>query len=745
MHKDERNGNLVRKTELLAPAGSFAILKAVLNAGADAVYAAGNRFGARAYAKNFTEEEMLAAIDYVHLKGKRLYLTVNTLLKDAEIKELYGYLAPLYEAGLDAVIVQDIGVLHFIRTHFPGLPIHASTQMTVTGAYSARLLLEEGCSRIVTARELSLEEISDIYRKTGAEIESFVHGALCYSYSGQCLLSSMIGGRSGNRGRCAQPCRLSYGLLAGQEAQERRGGESYPLSLKDLCTIRMIPELVKSGIYSFKIEGRMKQAEYAAGVTAIYRKYLDIYERNPSRPYRVSDEDYQRLLDLGNRCGFTDGYYRRRNGREMVTFQKPSHEKNISITPLIHEDADGGSDNKENIKGILRLSINNPVSLVLKYNGIETETMGDVVQKAEKQPLSEETVLEKMKKTGNTPFQFEDLQLEMDAESFLSVGALNQLRRKGIDTLYEAVLGQYRRTLPEHAGQSDASASWDQHAQRFEDETINLSVLTGTLEQFQAVLPQPEVKRIYLEAFALGQKRLCGALKGLVQRAHDAGKECYLALPHVFRMQEARWYEDHWRSITETGVDGVLVRNLEELSFVKEQQFPAHMVQGDYHLYAYSNEAVRGWRSLSLQQYTIPVELNRKELAGLDCTDGEMILYGYQPVMLSVQCLHKNMDGCDKVEGVSYLKDRYGNLFPVKNLCEDCYNVIYNICPLALFHQYRQIQALHPKSVRLSFTVENGDQVAQVFEYYRQALAGKTEKNGYGGKFTNGHFKRGVE
>lgn len=745
MHKDERNGNLVRKTELLAPAGSFAILKAVLNAGADAVYAAGNRFGARAYAKNFTEEEMLAAIDYVHLKGKRLYLTVNTLLKDAEIKELYGYLAPLYEAGLDAVIVQDIGVLHFIKTHFPGLPIHASTQMTVTGAYGARLLLEEGCSRIVTARELSLEEISDIYRKTGAEIESFVHGALCYSYSGQCLLSSMIGGRSGNRGRCAQPCRLSYGLLAGQEAQERRGGESYPLSLKDLCTIRMIPELVKSGIYSFKIEGRMKQAEYAAGVTAIYRKYLDIYERNPGRPYRVSDEDYQRLLDLGNRCGFTDGYYRRRNGREMVTFQKPSHEKNTSITPLIHEDADGGNDNKENIKGILRLSINNPASLVLKYNGIEIETMGDVVQKAEKQPLSEETVLEKMKKTGNTPFQFEDLQLEMDAESFLPVGVLNQLRRKGIDALYEAVLGQYRRTLPEHAGQSDASASWQQHAQRFEDETISLSVLTETLEQFQVVLPQPEVKRIYLETFALGQKRLCGALKELVQRAHDVGKECYLVLPHVFRMQEARWYEDHWRLITETGVDGVLVRNLEELSFVKEQQFPAHMVQGDYHLYAYSNEAVRGWRSLSLQQYTIPVELNRKELAGLDCTDGEMILYGYQPVMLSVQCLHKNMDGCDKVEGVSYLKDRYGNLFPVKNLCEDCYNVIYNICPLALFHQYRQIQALHPKSVRLSFTVENGDQVAQVFEYYRQALAGKTEKNGYGGKFTNGHFKRGVE
>ena len=203
---------MCRKTELLAPAGSLEILEAAIEAGADAVYAAGGKFGARAYAKNFTEEEMLTAIDYVHIREKRLYLTVNTLLKEQEIEELYEYLCPLYEAGLDAVIVQDIGVMHYIRNHFPDLSIHASTQMTVTGAYGAKLLMEHGCSRIVTARELSLAEISHIYRTTGAEIESFVHGALCYSYSGQCLMSSMIGGRSGNRGRCAQPCRLPYEL-----------------------------------------------------------------------------------------------------------------------------------------------------------------------------------------------------------------------------------------------------------------------------------------------------------------------------------------------------------------------------------------------------------------------------------------------------------------------------------------------------------------------------------------------------
>lgn len=260
----------VRKTELLAPAGSFEILRAVVNAGADAVYCAGNRFGARAYANNFTEEEMISAIDFMHLKDKKLYMTVNTLLKEKELeKELYDYLCPYYEAGLDAVIVQDLGVMHFIREQFPNLPIHASTQMTITGAYGAELMLQAGCSRIVTARELSLTEIQDIYEKTGAEIESFVHGALCYCYSGQCLLSSMIGGRSGNRGRCAQPCRLPYELFEdkSQAALAKKGKESYLLSPKDLCTIDMIPELIQHGVHSFKIEGRMKQAEYAAGVT----------------------------------------------------------------------------------------------------------------------------------------------------------------------------------------------------------------------------------------------------------------------------------------------------------------------------------------------------------------------------------------------------------------------------------------------------------------------------------------------
>lgn len=734
---------MCRKTELLAPAGSLEILEAAIEAGADAVYAAGGKFGARAYAKNFTEEEMLTAIDYVHIRGKRLYLTVNTLLKEQEIEELYEYLCPLYEAGLDAVIVQDIGVMHYIRNHFPDLSIHASTQMTVTGAYGAKLLMEHGCSRIVTARELSLAEISHIYRTTGAEIESFVHGALCYCYSGQCLMSSMIGGRSGNRGRCAQPCRLPYELQKTRQGSVCRQEGKYLLSLKDLCTIEMIPELVQSGIHSFKIEGRMKQEAYVAGVTAVYRKYLDLYENHPNGDYQVSNEDYQKLLNLGNRSGFTDGYYQRQNGRQMVTFQKPSHEKNSGETQTGIDNNRDIQVNKEKINGILRIFINNPASLMLEYKGIQAEVSGFTVQTAEKQPLEREAVLARMKKTGNTPFTFEQLQIEMDAGSFVPAGALNQLRRDGIEKLTALVLAKHQRRAP--IRRKDSRTIWYKQEEQRQEALMRLSVLTETVEQFQVVLAQPEAERIYLEAVAFSRAQLCREVKELAGQAHAKGKTCYLALPHVFRRQTADWYAKNWRQIAGTGVDGYLVRNLEELSFLQEMGVPMAQIQGDTNLYVFSNEAVQGWQTLSLCHYTLPVELNAKELRHLDCTDGEMIVYGYQPMMLSAQCLHKNTEGCDKTERIFYLKDRYGKQFPVKNHCEDCFNIIYNISPLSLLHQFSEIQSLRPRSVRLSFTIENEMETEGIFAYYRQAREGKLVKENYLNDFTNGHFKRGVD
>ena len=320
------------RVEILAPAGSMECLKAAIAAGADAVYTGGALFGARAYAHNLTEEELLEAIDYVHLHGRRLYLTVNTLIKDREMeKQMYDYLLPYYRQGLDAVIVQDIGLFRFIRKHFPDLPIHASTQMTLTGVDGAKFLEKEGAQRIVTSRELSMAEVKKIADETELEIESFVHGALCYCYSGQCLFSSFIGGRSGNRGQCAQPCRLLY-----QTPEAKR--PQYLLSLKDICTLELIPEMIESGIYSFKIEGRMKKPEYAAAVAFQYRKYADLYlkyyEECPAgedpaayamKKYRVCEEDRQMLLDLYNRGGFHTGYYHTQNGREMISLNRPNH------------------------------------------------------------------------------------------------------------------------------------------------------------------------------------------------------------------------------------------------------------------------------------------------------------------------------------------------------------------------------------------------------------------------------------
>lgn len=315
-----------RMVELLAPAGSYESLRAAVNAGADAVYIGGSRFGARAYADNPDEDALLDGIGYCHLHGKKLYMTVNTLLKEEELEqELYSYLLPYYQAGLDGVIVQDFGVVQYLAEHFPGLPVHASTQMTITGCDSVRVLQRHGVTRVVPARELSLDEVQQIIEETGIEVETFVHGALCYCYSGQCLFSSMIGGRSGNRGRCAQPCRLPFRREDGE--RNVLGSQKYLLSMKDLCTLELLPEIVGAGIASLKIEGRMKRPECTAGVVSIYRKYLDRLEQMDGKPkhWKADPEDLRTLMDLYNRGGFTGGYYHQHNGPKMMSMERPNH------------------------------------------------------------------------------------------------------------------------------------------------------------------------------------------------------------------------------------------------------------------------------------------------------------------------------------------------------------------------------------------------------------------------------------
>ena len=316
-----------RKTqvEVLAPAGSLDIMKAVVAAGADAIYLGGNMFGARAFANNFNDEELICAIEYAHLFGRKVYLTVNTLLKSREIENsLIEYLIPFYEAGLDAVIVQDMGVFNLIRKHFPDMDIHASTQMTQTGVYGSRLLKELGATRIVTSREMNLQEIKQLHERLDVEIESFVHGALCYCYSGQCLLSSFNGGRSGNRGRCAQPCRMPYDVYDNGEKINNRNN-SYALSPKDMCALQILPDVIESGVYSLKIEGRMKNVTYAAMVTHIYRKYVDMYLERGRKGFKVDKQDIDDLSDIYNRGAFTTGYYDSVKGKKMMSLGRPNH------------------------------------------------------------------------------------------------------------------------------------------------------------------------------------------------------------------------------------------------------------------------------------------------------------------------------------------------------------------------------------------------------------------------------------
>ncbi len=321
----------MKKIEILAPAGSYEGMRAAMNAGCDAVYIGGASFGARAYANNLTEATLLQAIDEAHIRDKKLYLTVNTLLKEKELTgKLYSFLEKYYLQGLDAVIVQDVGVMHFIHRNFPELPIHASTQMTLTMAQGANLLKAYGVTRLVTSRELSLKEIKNIRDNTDLEIETFVHGALCYCYSGQCLMSSMIGGRSGNRGRCAQPCRMPYQFYSGDK-KVSKNQEKYLLSPKDINTIKLIPQLVEAGINSFKIEGRMKRPEYTAAVSALYRKYLDYYLEHGKDKFNelLSDREYEKdmvqLMDIYNRGGFSEGYGMNYHGKSMMSLSRPNH------------------------------------------------------------------------------------------------------------------------------------------------------------------------------------------------------------------------------------------------------------------------------------------------------------------------------------------------------------------------------------------------------------------------------------
>ena len=699
--------------ELLAPAGSLEILKGVIESGADAVYVGGSMFGARAYANNFTEEELLEAIDFAHLRGVKVYLTVNTLIKNSEFSKLYDYLLPYYKRGLDAVIVQDIGVVKAIHEYFPSMEIHTSTQMTVTGADGVSFLSQFGVTRVVMAREVSLAEMKRIHEETGMELEAFVHGALCYSYSGQCLFSSILGGRSGNRGRCAQPCRLPY-TVEGKK-------DEYILSLKDMCGIKALDKLHDAGVYSLKIEGRMKQLEYACGVVKYYRSYID-----SMKP--VSDADYDRIKALGNRCGFTDRYYFDHNGSDMVTYVKPNFVSNAAEP--------SPEKRKLSIEGELVLREGEPGSLTVKRGDVTYKASIEPVSAALKAPLDKKAAIDRINKTGDTDFEFSHIKAQIGENVFVPNGALNKLRRDAISGLCDKLLKKYYRNdaryadmsrltaLPEHVVKSDAA-----HDEAINDYTTICSCMTRT--QLDTLISYDCFDVFYLDFDMYDRNTLIQQFADDVKCLTKRNKKVYLMLPTIFRADSSDYFVSIAKELDKVSFEGFVVKNYEEL-YLTENLFTGKKVILDHNMYTFNDVSKSAFFEHGVSGDTVPLELNSREIMHRNNIGSQMIVYGYYPLMTTANCVHKNTKGCDKKQKLIYLKDRYNKSFAVCNNCKECYNTIYNSLPTMLIKNISKLKEAGIRSFRYSFTIETPKQIKAVMD---DKVA----------EYTNGHYKRGVE
>lgn len=729
--------------ELLAPAGAYEGLVAAINAGADAVYIGGKKFGARAYADNPEEDMLIAGIRYAHLHGKKVYMTINTLLKEKELQgELYDYVKRYYEAGLDAVIVQDFGVFSFIKKYFPDLPLHASTQMTITGSGGAKFLKEQGAKRVVLARELSLEEVENICRNVSVEVECFVHGAICYCYSGQCFFSSFLGGRSGNRGRCAQPCRLPYQTLEGKKVISRKK-ELYPLSLKDMMTLEYLPELIQAGITSFKIEGRMKRPEYAAGVVEIYRKYIDLYQKNP-KEFQIDPKDKERLLQLYSRSGNSTGYYKQHNGRNMITLENPAYVSGEDALFQSLKEKYTNKIKKHNISGILRVFKGNPLEIDVIFKGITVRVSGAMVEQAKNQPLTKERIEKQMQKTGNTCFQFEHLEIQMDADIFVPLQAVNEVRRRALEELEAAILMPYERTLPQNSLKTESKRKAAGLKTASEQPLLHVSV--ETKEQLESILTIQEIQGIYIDSsmFSLNNWGDYLQMTGeSIEKIKQAGKKAYYYMPAIFRTETEQKFSRHAGELLALSMDGMVVRNLESLVWLKEQGYSGEIIS-DYNLYTFNREAEEFLKEQGIGITTLPLELNEYELKELNVGNAILTVYGYIPFMVSAQCVNKTISGCDRENGkLLTLKDRYKKDFYVKNYCDYCYNMIRNGVPLSLLGAQKSIKNISPKGIRLMFSKESGREAFAIAKAFASQDSGKEEI--LFTEFTRGHLKKGVE
>ncbi len=748
----------MNRVELLAPAGNREAFLGALHAGADAVYLGGPKFGARAYADNFSEEDLVQTIRDAHVFGVRIYMTTNTLTREEELPDLLDLVERMYEAGLDGVIVQDLGVIKALRDRCPGLLLHASTQNSVTNSYSVRFLKRMGVSRVVPAREISLEEMKRIKAEEDIEIESFIHGAMCYAYSGRCLMSSFLGGRSGNRGRCAGTCRLPYEILDDQHRAQTEG-EVYPLSMKDMCVLEILPELIEAGINSFKIEGRMKRPEFAAGTTAIYRKYIDRYydwaAKGKPGEWKIDKKDLSDLLSLYIRSDLSTGYYHQRNGKELLTMGKGGY--------LGAEDALLERINQKYLQERRQLGIEgNAVfmpgsNMELTVSAKEEETgnvtsvtvTGGEVQTASKRPMTEDDLREKLQKTGGTNFVFKALDIETNGNAFAPVGAINALRRDALEALEQKITQDYQermraQALKEHEEAEASSAKYDRPHEALEP-LNGVLALVMTKDQLDAAM-KSDVTTIILDG------TLTEPLdENLVFAAKETGKEILVSLPYIFRDSSRNALEKLADKAASFGLS-FYARTLEEIEFLREREYDGRVI-ADSSLYHWNTVSERVLLA-SCDQLVLPLELTGREMKDTfreNASTREILpVYGRTPLMITAGCIRKTTGHCEhKEDGFWYLKDRYKAEFPVRTNCAHCSNIIFNSVPTSLhkFYEGAQFEApLHASAVVCMFTDEDWKTTKDILSFYthpsREGMGAITRA--LDADFTNGHFKKGA-
>lgn len=774
------------KPEILSPAGSMDSAVAAVNGGCNAIYIGGRAFNARRSANNPSDESLKEIIRQCHLRGVKVHITLNTLYKDGELNDVLSFASKLCSYGADAFIIQDLGFFSLVRDNFKNIAPHASTQLTIHSPSQAQAFKEMGFQRVVLSRELNINEVKEIVNTVDVETEMFVHGALCVSYSGRCLMSSLLGGRSGNRGCCAQPCRMEYSLVC----DGKTINNGYLLSPKDTCTLPFLKELLDANVTSWKLEGRMKSPEYVYLITSLYEKYSE-------KPEKPSAEDMKAITSIFNRGGEQgEGYFHFHSGKKMLSaspkntgiyigkvISAKGKGCSIALTEDLHpgdgieiwtkgehtgtgitkaakagdkislvlkaparvgdkvyksfdkalndslKNTYGEYKHRQRVKAELKAKIGAPLALRLTADDVTIEATGAVAEKAQNNPMDYSSLTAQLAKTGNTPFILDFPQGDCE-ELYVPLSSLKELKRNACDKLEKAIEEKYNRKV-------SFTPYTPVKTKKAEESRFTIQVYTE--EQLECALEQMEID-IYCE---MTKNRVKNAPK-LISQCHKNNSRLYFALPVIEHSNIRRFVEESVAALEGTDLDGYVMRNIEKIDTKKP-------LVGDYTLNVF-NSATLSFLKERFERVSLSPELNLRELEPLCGEASEIVVYGRLPVMTTRQCpvgVHMAGKGTDSYckmrnsHPECFLRDRKNAMFPVVTLCDSCTALIMNSAPIYTGDKWTDLARLKCQYLRLVFTTEGKGEMMEIIALYKELLQSNTngEKKE---NTTKGHFYRGV-